>query len=360
MTIVSTSYVSTPEFTEPTAWLKRIAPYTGILETLAKENKVYGIERINYEGACSFQDVEYRFINLKKRKVLFPFRMHRLIKSLNPDVVLVNGLIFPLQVIQLRWALGKKRKIVLLHRAEKPFKGIKKYLQRVADRCINAYLFSSLEFAGQWKKNINSKKIYEVIQASSFFFPADKKAARATLNITGSPTFLWVGRLNANKDPVAVVKAFLSFLDDEPLACLYMIYQTEELLPAIKELIKGKEASVILAGSISHTELQQWYNSSDYIISGSHYEGSGIGICEAMSCGCIPIVTNIASFTAMLGYGECGITYMPGNTDDLLKAMRIIIQRNKEEEKQKVLMQFSKELSFDAIARKIKGIIAKV
>ena len=37
-----------------------------------------------------------------------------------PDAALVNRFIFPLQIIQLRPAPGKKAKIIVLHRAEKP------------------------------------------------------------------------------------------------------------------------------------------------------------------------------------------------------------------------------------------------
>ena len=58
-------------------------------------------------------------------------------------MAIVSGLHFPLQVIQLRLNLGKKVKIIAQNHAEKPFTGIKKYLQRMADQCINAYFFAS-------------------------------------------------------------------------------------------------------------------------------------------------------------------------------------------------------------------------
>src|SRR3954466_10405297 len=111
MKIVSTSYSKTEEYSNPDEWLKRIDFYTGILEELAKQHKVYSIERISYEGLRQQGGVTYHFIDLKKKVERFPWMMHRLIKSFQPDVVLVNGLIFPIQIIQLRLSLGKKVKI---------------------------------------------------------------------------------------------------------------------------------------------------------------------------------------------------------------------------------------------------------
>jgi glycosyltransferase involved in cell wall biosynthesis len=147
--------------------------------------------------------------------------MHRLIKSHRPDVIFVNGLIFPLQIIQLRLKVGKGVKIIVLHRAEKLSTGVKKYLQKMADRCIDAYLFSSVDFGKQWLQNgiiKDNRKIHEVMQASSRFHPQDKTIARSVLHVKGSPVYLWVGRLDTNKDPLTVVTAFIQYLKLEPLA----------------------------------------------------------------------------------------------------------------------------------------------
>ncbi len=106
MRIISTSYSKTEEFDNPRKWLERICFYTGILDELSKQHEVISIERINYEGECRINGVQYFFIRLKRGVVRFPFRMHRFVKNLQPDVVLVNGLIFPLQVIQFEVEIG--------------------------------------------------------------------------------------------------------------------------------------------------------------------------------------------------------------------------------------------------------------
>jgi glycosyltransferase involved in cell wall biosynthesis len=227
-------------------------------------------------------------------------------------------------------------------------------------------LFTSAEFGLEWTRfgNIsNQNKIYEVIQASSVFYPQDKKIARAAACVDGSPVFLWVGRLDANKDPLTVVKAFIQFLEFEPAAKLYMIYQSELLLGKVKDLIKSElktETAIKLVGKIPHHELLVWYNASDFIISGSHREGSGIAVCEAMSCACVPVLTDIVSFRKMTGPFKCGILYEQGNVTALLEVLMQTTEMDMEKERAKSLQQFKAELSFEAIASKIEQVIASL
>src|SRR6478609_5220781 len=100
MKIVSTSYTNTAAFIDPEQWLDRIDFYTGILEALAREHEVESIEQINYSGELLRKGVKYHFLDFEKPKLYFPGNLHGFIKKLKPDVVLVNGLIFPLQIIQ--------------------------------------------------------------------------------------------------------------------------------------------------------------------------------------------------------------------------------------------------------------------
>ena len=362
MLIVNTSYSKSPEFDDPQKWLRRINFYTGVLEQLAINNKVVSIERINYEGEYHQNNVHYYFVQQKKKVSLFPFRMHLLIKKLKPDVVLVHGLIFPIQVIQLRILLGRRVKILVLHRSEKPFIGIKKWLQRLADRFINGYLFASADFISTWKSNINPGKIFETLQVSSSFLPENRQLAVKFLKITGNPIFLWVGSLIPRKDPLTVIRGFAQFVNHHSSAKLYMIYQSDNLLPKIEEFILANnhlKESIVLVGKVDHESLEPWYNGADFFISGSHHEGSGIAVCEAMSCGCIPIVTDIISFRGMLS-DKCGLFYSPGDDKELLSALLQSLQLNMDKERNKTLQQFKKELSFEAIVQKIEKVIASV
>jgi glycosyltransferase involved in cell wall biosynthesis len=362
MRIVFTSYVNTCQFTKPEDWIRRIRGYTGILECLSKTMEVISIEQINYEGRFDLNGVRYEFLNFGKDKQVFPFKLHQYIKGLKPDVVFVHGMHFPLQVILLRMKLGKKVKVIVQNHAEKPWNGWRRWLQRQASGSIDAYLFTSLAMSEAWKRKKiirQDSKVHEVMEASSVFSPMDKSVTRNKTSASGNPIFLWVGRLDSNKDPLTVVRSFLHFSLHRPEARLFMIYHTDELLNQLEKEIaihRNGPGAVQFIGKVEHEEMQYWFNSAEFIISGSHYEGSGVAVCEAMSCGCVPILTKIDAFKKLTANGHCGFLYEAGNQEELLSILLNTNKLNMEYEKQKVLNQFDSSLSFTAIAGKIEEI----
>lgn len=361
MVYVSVSYNYSLAFKTPEDWFKRTEAYAGILEQLSKNNTVINVKQIDYEGQQLYNGVDYRFVNFNKKDTYFPFKLNRFVSNLKPDFVIVQGLHHPLQLIQLRFILPLKTRIIAQHHAEVPFTGLKKIGQKIADFLIDAYLFASRDLGMDWVKkgNIGSQeKVHEVMEISSFFYPMDRETAKSKTLVSGEFVFLWVGRLNANKDPLTVVKAFLRFSLDYPTVNLYMIFHTDELLADIKELISNhpNKDKIELVGKIPHEDLQYWFNSADFVVSGSHYEGSGTAVCEAMSCGCIPILTDIFSFRTMTDNGKCGILYEPGNEDALYYALRLSQKIDMEQKRKLTLEQFETNLSFSAIAGRIQRI----
>jgi len=361
MRYVSVNYNYSPDYSTPESWFKRTEGYAGILACLSRENEVINVKQINYAGNCMHNGIDYRFENFGKKNTLFPFKLNRYINRLAPDIVIIQGLNKPLQLIQLGLLVGKKTKVIAHHHAEKPFTGWKKYVQKAADRFIHAYLFASNDMGLEWveKKIISSPaKIHEVMEVSSPFHDINKESAKLKTGASGNPAFLWVGRLNDNKDPLTVVKAFIKYTAINPDARLYMLYHTDELLPAIKQLLKNGNAAdkIIPVGKIAHDEMLYWYNSAGFFISGSHYEGSGTALCEAISCGCIPIVTDIPSFRMITDRGRCGWLYKPGDEDDLLSALVDTKSPGLQAKQTRALAFFKSNLSFEAIAQKIQGI----
>ncbi len=362
MKFVFASYISSNTYNDPAAWLERIRAYTGVLEAVAVNHEVISIEQINYEGDEVKNGVNYRFRMFNKHRY-FPLKLNLFISRQKPNVVFIHSLHFPLQVMLLRLMLGRKPKIIIQNHAEKPFTGIKKQLVRLAENSVNAYLFASRAMGLDWiaKGNLTSpNKIHEVMELSSFFYPIPKATARAKTGITETNAFLWVGRLDQNKDPITVIKAFLKFATVTPSACLYMLYHTEELLPEIQQLLNNEPnaAAIKLIGKVPNDELLYWHNSVDFIVAGSRYEGSGTAVCEAMSCGCIPIVTDIFSFRMMTDNGNIGLLFEAGNEVELLAALQQINSLNISAEKEKALTYFNSTLSFESIAGRIGAITA--
>lgn len=363
MKFVFLSYTYSAGFPSPESWLKRIEMYAGVYEWLAKTDTVEAIHQIDYTGEHIHKGVRYHFVDFRSEHRYFPWELNDFVKILNPDVVVVHGLHQPLHVMQLRLVLSGKVKIIVQHHAEKPFTGVKKYVQRMADVCVDAYLFAAAELGQEWINRGNLSrlsKIHEVMEISSVFYPMDKQLARLQTGLRGGPAFLWVGRLNTNKDPLTILRAFLGFVALQPSARLYMVYHTDELLPAVEELLDGhvNRGAVIMVGQLPHADLLYWFNAADFMLSGSYYEGSGTAVCEAMSCGCIPVVTDISAFRMITDNGKCGVLYEAGNEQALLRAMTATGRIDYQEKRRLCLDYFRSVLSFEAIAKKIHQIAA--
>ncbi|WP_295672850.1 glycosyltransferase family 4 protein [uncultured Mucilaginibacter sp.] len=365
MTYVFVSFSYLPDLDSPESWFERTAVYSGVLECLSKENTVHNAIRINYQGECEHNGVVTHFVNFGKNKGYLPLRLICYIKSLKPDILFIQGLHQPLQLILSGLLMGGKTKIIVQHHAEKPFAGVKKYIQRTAGHLIDAYLFAAASIGMDWVKRgniVSAHKIHEVMEVSSCFYPIKKDAAKLKTGAEGAPIFLWVGRLNANKDPLTVVKAFLKFTKTNPGARLYMIYHTDELLNEINQEVEKAAIrnAITVVGKVPHDDLLYWFNSADFFISGSHYEGSGTALCEAMSCGCIPLVTDIFSFRTITDNGKCGLLYEPGNQKALLAALEQTRNVDIDEKRTRSLSYFKQTLSFEAIAAKIQQVAASL
>ncbi|MEX2231749.1 MAG: glycosyltransferase family 4 protein [Cyclobacteriaceae bacterium] len=367
MRIIHLSYSRVrQDYSDPWAWFKFLSFFTGVLEAIALYSEVIAIYHINYKGVIHHKGVTYHFPKFNQWQLLLPFKFNRYIRSLHPDVVVVHGLTFPWQIVILRWQVGRHLKIIAQHHAEPPLRDIRQYIQRLADRYIKAYLFTSVELGLKWVEMgqiSDVKKIKEIMGTSSPFYPIEKERARSITKVSGERVYLWVGRLDANKDPLVVAKAFVQFMQGNPEARLYFIYQTFELLEELRIILAGAlgaNNSIHLIGKVPNAELQYWYNSADFIISSSHYEGSGVAVCEAMSCGCIPLLTNIPSFRAMTDGGRIGLLYEAGNVVALLTGLRESLRLNQENEKKKVLERFKNEFSFEANARKLRDVINEI
>jgi glycosyltransferase involved in cell wall biosynthesis len=359
MNYVFLSYVNTPAFKRPEDWIKRIRGYFGVLEALSAQHTVISIEQIDHSGEYRAGGVVSYFLNYGPRIQRFPWALHRFVRRLKPDIVVVHGLRFPLQVILLRLALGGRARIVLQAHADKLPAGWRKSLQRWADRSTNAYLFTSRVMGEEWVgKGLirRDEKIRELMVGSSVLSGIPREAARHKTGVVGNPVFVWAGRLDSNKDPFTLLEAFLGFAERHPEARLYMIYQTEEWLPEIRTLLeKAGTTAVVLAGKVDHVEMGYWFSAADFVISTSRAEAFGLAVVEAMSCGCIPVITSIPSHQKITG-GRCGLLFAPGDVPGLQKAMEQAVGLDLEEERRKVSRQFSEQLSFSAIAEQLAQI----
>lgn len=363
MRIVSLSYVPI-KVDDPETWLSRLSLFNGILNRLAKFATVASFHCIARNALLNREGVTYFFLKLVPGEKWLPFRLHRRVRKWNPDVVIVHSLAFPWQIILLRLQLGRRTRILVQDHKERPGHFLRQALQRVADRFVEAYLFTYVEQAEPWlerKVIAHPGKVKQLFEGSSDFHLEDPNEARKKTGVGPGLTYLWVGRLISFKDPLTVLRAFLRFLEGGQKGDLYMIFQTTDLLDKIKMLLNEHPevaSAVHLVGQVDHDELVHWYNSADFFILGSHDEATNISLCEAMSCGCVPIVTDIPAFREMTGHGNIGLLFPAGDEERLLKVLGESTRLDLASEKQKVLNQFRNELSFDAIAGRLIKILS--
>ena len=364
--LIDLNYHTHSDLSNPEDVLELQKASIGFVDFIKEKVSIQLIKHLNYEGEKYLDGVKYVFFKSKNKFWYIPFKTHRYIQKQNPDIVLVQGLIFPLQLIALKVKLGKKIKIIIQHHGEKPYPGIKGLFQKLADHFIDMYLFTTVENANEWiKKKIisNKEKCSELLEASTSFKLKEKLQCKFSLGFTGNHNYLWVGRLNVGKDPITVISAFEKYIISCPEARLFMIFQTEELLPVIKrELEKNQQLkkAVILKGKVKHSELEAWFNAADFFISGSHKEGSGYALIEAMSCGCIPLVTNIPSFKKITCDGTFGFLFEPGNSESLLNILLNLKNVGKEKLSSSVVEHFNHSLSFNSIADELVTICEKL
>ena len=206
MRIVHLAYNTNHRFADPDSWFERTKFFNGILEAMAKHTEVVNIHFILYEGYLEKGGVRHYFRKIQNIEKYLPFRINAFIRRLNPDVIIVHGLLYPHQILLLHCYVKPHVKIVVQHHAEKPLTGLRKIFQKKADEFIHAYLFSSKELAGNWfASGLIGKpsKVHEVMEVSSTFYPLRETHHNSDFN----NTYIWVGRLDHNKDPSSPVAA---------------------------------------------------------------------------------------------------------------------------------------------------------
>jgi glycosyltransferase involved in cell wall biosynthesis len=284
---------------------------------------------------------------------------HEKIISETQEILHINSFRYAYQASLLKKKIPLA-KIVVQHHAEKPGKLFKPFFLRNFSSSLDGFIFSSKEIYDEWlkvKAIASNKSFAEIMEGSSYFIIKNREEIRHKTGMIGSPVLLWVGRLNENKDPITVLSGFLKLLNDYPDAKLYMIYSEDNFKIKVLSFIEQSNLlknNVELLGFVDHKNISDYYNSADYFVLGSHYEGSGFSLVEAMSCGVIPIVTDIPSFRMMTNNGEIGTLWKCGNADSFYYNAKNILMKPLKIESKKTLSYFSTNLSYSAIGNMAK------
>ena len=105
-----------------------------------------------------------------------------------------------------------------------------------------------------------------------------------------------------------------------------------------------------MLGSIPHERLPDYYSAADIFVSGSHHEGSGYALIEAMACGLTPCVTDIPAFRALVG--GSGIRWPTQQSEACAAALVDLAQRDLVSERSLVRRHFERTLSWKVIGER--------
>ncbi len=305
--------------------------------------------------------VEYHFVaDRPLARWSWACRVARTLRALDAAVVHVDGLVFPATVGQLRLALPKGTAIVVqdhggVHDGSPGFhrRGWRT-LHRLGLRAADAFLFTAREQAAPWQRAGiigPSQTIHEVLECSSELDATDARKGDA---LPGRPALLWVGRLDANKDPLTVLEGFEQVATALPEAALTLVFGDEPLLAEVRAKIAGSSVlrpRVHLRGRMDRGELPALYAAADLFVLGSHHEGSGVALIESLAFGVTPVVTDIPSFRAITGNGRIGALFSPGHSEDFARAVVRVSALDLAAQRGDVRAYFEDNLSWSAIGR---------
>lgn len=276
-----------------------------------------------------------------------------------PDVVHQQSFQFGLHTRAVHRRLPRVPVLVQDHGGIVP-KGWRRAVAAWGARHIAGAAFTAREQAEPYRRSHilgRATPVFEALESSTRFTPGDQAAARGETGLYGDPCLLWVGRLDRNKDPLTVLAAFARARPDLPDAHLWMCYTATPLLQEVRRWLASDREStrrVHLVGAVPHARIEAFCRAADFLVLGSHTEGSGYAVLEALACGTPPLVTDIPSFRRITGNGQVGALSTPGDIGGMARAMLALGRADRAELRRAARARFEQGLSFAVVASELR------
>jgi glycosyltransferase involved in cell wall biosynthesis len=355
-----------PADRDPEALLSRYHALTGWAEALvaAGAEPVNVVQQFSRDAVVTDGSVQYHFVEEaappRPPAWFWGGRMTNRVRRLAPNVVHVDGLVFPMVVRALRMKLPSRTAIVVQDHggfhahspAFRTWRGRRFY--RWGLGAADGFLFTVRDQAAPWLRAgviAGQDAVYEVLESSTGI----RSLPIADDALPGRPAILWVGRLDPNKDPLTVLDGFERAAAVLPDAALTLVYGEDDLLPAVKARIARSPRlarRVHLRGRMERRALPALYAVADVFVLGSHHEVACFSLLEALSFGVTPVVTDIAPFRSITEGGRIGALFTPGDAAGLGRAIERLGREDFAVRRASVLAHFERDLSWAAVGRK--------
>lgn len=285
-------------------WRVTVVGYNTLIDedTVWEENgiKVYWFKkRVCFVKNKILQELYVRYY--------LTFRVHKIVKQVNPDVVesydwsgplLYKRFSAPL-VLRMHGAHSahafneKKRRSKFLY--------ILEWLQFYL---ANSFVAVSKHMGETTLRSFSLQKPFKVV-----YNPIDVNVFKPVQAIQKDKNILlYVGRIHERKGILELLNTFNLVAERNASIILKLAGDgndsyIEELRSYITDKAQGR---VHFLGKIPHNELTHLYNSAAVTVFPSRAEAFGITIAESMACGIAPIVTNRASGPEIIQHGVSG------------------------------------------------------
>lgn len=293
-------------------------------------------------------------------------RLLRAVRAERPDIVHFSGLALDLLLAQVALACSRWSVPLVVHfHGGEPDEGRMRSVQRFNASRIDRVLITTSEQATPWiaARLFDSTAFSNVVESSSPFSGVDRDLARQRTRMVGNPVYLSAGRLDPIKDPLTMLRGFEKIAARQPDSRLYLYYLTADLMEDVKAFLMHRphlDERIELRGRARLDEMEAIYSSADILLQASVREWSGLAVMEAMSCGCIPVVSDIPSFRVLTGDGAFGRLFRVGDAGGLAGAALSLTEDERASLASAVRRRFERDLSFDAMARQVSAVYGDV
>jgi glycosyltransferase involved in cell wall biosynthesis len=324
--------------------------------------RVSVVQASSVEGSLVRDGVAYSFISPDRPGALLTRskRFAALLHSLAADVLHVHGLCFPREVLGLR-ELAPVTPVLLQDHAEMIPRFWRRRLWKRGAAAADGLAFCSRAQAESFTQRgllAPHTPIFEIPESACDFTTGDQRAAREITRVHGDPAVLWVGRLDENKDPLAVLDGVAAAVPSLPGITLWMCFTGGALRDAVETRIRRDErlsGRVKLLGSVQRDFVQQLMRAADLFVLASHHEGCSYSLMEALASGLPAAVSDIPSSRALLGEGALagGRLWPCGDSAALGRALCELAQEPRERQRSLARARFDSHLSACAVGQRL-------
>lgn len=165
-------------------------------------------------------------------------------------------------------------------------------------------------------------------------------------------TFLFVGRLEYQHQPIDLIKIFYGIKKEVPNSQLVIVGKGSLEKETKKTIENLNVDDVIIIPRIEYEKVHEIFQASEFFILNSLYTGQSLAMLEAVAAGCPLIVPDITEFRRIVKDSKSGILYAPQNTKKAIKQITDYLRKVDVENEKKTIREYAeRKVSWKEISK---------